>query len=159
MRMRIHVIVLTLSAWPLGALAGPPYLTDDPDPVEYQHLEVIPFYQLDRTTTASQLQGPGADISYGVAPDMHLNLVPVFVRESPEGGPSEYGIGDFRVALKWRFVHETDDRPEFAIYPAVMFPTGKANKGLGNGQASYQFPLWLEKHWGTGWSSYGGGGW
>jgi len=159
MRMRIHVIFLTLCAWPLGALAGPPYLTDDPDPVEYGHLEVIPFYQFDSASDSSQLQGPGADISYGVWPDMHLNLVPVLIHESPQGGPSEYGFGDFRVALKWRFIHETDDWPEFAFYPAVVFPTGDAHKGLGNGQVSYQFPLWLEKNWGTGWSSYGGGGW
>lgn len=148
------VVLLPSTAW-----AGPPYLTDDPDPVEYGHLEVIPFYAVDRAADGTEIQGPGADISYGVAPDMHLNLVPVFVHGLPDGGPSEYGFGDFRVALKWRFVHETDERPVLAIYPAVVFPSGDARRGLGNGQVSYQFPVWLEKSWGSGWSSYGGGGW
>jgi hypothetical protein len=152
-------LLLLSCGLPLTAYAGPPYLTDDPDPVEYQHLEMIPFYQLDRAADGSQLQGPGADISYGIAPEMHLNLVPVFIHEMPTGGPSEYGIGDFRVALKWRFIDETDDRPEIAFYPAVVLPTGDARKGLGNRQVSYQFPFWLEKNWGMGWSSYGGGGW
>jgi hypothetical protein len=157
--MRRCLLLISLLATPLLTHAGPPYLTDDPDPVEYGHLEVIPFYALDRAADGSEIQGPGADISYGLAPDMHLNLVPVFIRSSPDGGPSAYGFGDFRMALKWRFVHETDDRPEIAFYPAVVFPTGNAAKGLGNGQVSYQFPFWLEKNWGTGWSSYGGGGW
>jgi hypothetical protein len=127
--------------------------------VDYGHLEVIPFYSLDRAGDGSQLQGPGADISYGIWPEMHLNLVPVFIHTRPNAGPSEYGLGDFRIALKWRLVDETDDRPELAIYPAVIFPTGSAQRGLGNGQASYQFPVWLEKNWGAAWSSYGGGGW
>ena len=139
--------------------AGPPYLTDDPDPVEYGHLEVIPFYAVDRAADGSEIQGPGADISYGVAPDMHLNLVPVFVHALPVGDAPAYGFGDFRVALKWRLVHETDDRPELAIYPAAVLPTGDAAHGLGTGQVSYQFPVWLEKNWGSGWSSYGGVGW
>src|SRR5882724_1016822 len=131
---KTSLLLLLSCGLPLAAYAGPPYLTDDPDPVEYGHLEVIPFYQLDRATDGSQLQGPAADISYGIAPEMHLNLVPVFIHEMPVGGPSEYGIGDFRVALKWRFIDETDDRPEFAFYPAVVLPTGDADKGLGNGQ-------------------------
>lgn len=159
MRRATSAIFLLSAACPLAAWAGPPYLTDDPDPVEYGHLEVIPFYQLDWSADVNQLQGPGADISYGIWPDMHLNLVPVFIHTMPEGGSSEYGLGDFRLALKWRLVHETDDRPELAIYPAVVLPTGDAARGLGNGQVSYQFPVWLEKSWGAGWSSYGGAGW
>ena len=155
MRRLIPVLLLWLA--PLAASAGPPYLTDDPDPVDYGHLEAIPFYALDRAQDGSQIQGPGADISYGIWPDMHLNLVPVFVHALPDGGPSEYGLGDFRVGLKWRFLHETDERPEIAIYPAVTFATGSTARGLGNGQPSYQFPVWAEKNWGT-WSSYGGGG-
>jgi len=150
-----RLLLALLLLFPLAAWAGPPYLTDDPDPVEYGHLEAIPFYALDRAADGSQIQGPGADISYGIAPDMHLNLVPVFIHALPDSGPSEYGAGDFHVGLKWRFLEETEDRPEIAIYPAVNFPTGSAE--FSNGQASYVFPLWLEKNWGS-WSSYGGGG-
>jgi hypothetical protein len=151
------MLSVLICCFPLTAWAGPPYLTDDPDPVEYGHLEAIPFYALDHAADGSQIQGPGADISYGIAPGMHLNLVPVFIHTLPDGGPSESGTGDLRMGLKWRLLEETDDRPELAIYPAVTFPTGSAVRGLGNGQGSYQFPLWLEKNWGS-WSSYGGGG-
>src|SRR5690242_1209781 len=74
----------SLALWAVPVLAGPPYLTDDPDPVDYGHLEVIPFYSIDRAGDGSALQGPGADISYGILPEMHLNLVPVFVHTLPD---------------------------------------------------------------------------
>ena len=153
---RFLLVALCLS--PCVAWAGPPFLTDDPDPVDYQHLEVIPYYLLDRARDDESLQGPAVDLSYGIWPEAHLNIQGGFTRALPEGGSAEYGFGDLRIALKQRFVTETDDRPEIALYPAVIFPTGSAAKGLGNGQVSYQFPIWLEKNWGS-WSSYGGGGW
>jgi hypothetical protein len=156
--MRLRPLLL-LTLCPLTAWAGPPYLTDDPDPVDYQTVEIIPAFTLDRARDGDEESAPTADFNYGIWPDMHLNIQGGFTREVPENGPSEFGIGDLRVALKWRFHKETDDSPEIAIYPAVVLPTGDANKGLGNGQVSYQFPIWLEKNWGQGWSSYGGGGW
>ncbi|HEY3859174.1 MAG TPA: transporter [Gammaproteobacteria bacterium] len=156
--MRLRPLLL-LSLCPMAAWAGPPYLTDDPDPVDYQTFEIIPAYSLDRASDGEEIDGPVADFNYGIWPDMHLNIQGGFVHALPEDGPSEFGIGDLRVALKWRFHKETDDSLEVAIYPAVILPTGNASKGLGNGQVSYQFPVWMEKNWGQGWSSYGGGGW
>lgn len=149
---------LVLWLWPLVASAGPPFLTDDPDPIDYSTYEAIPFYSLDRAADGKTLTGPGVDFNYGIWHEMHLNIQPGFVHALPDGGPSQFGLGDTRVALKWRFLDETEDAPEIAIYPAVELPTGSATKGLGNGQAWYQFPIWLEKSWGK-WTSYGGGGW
>lgn len=155
--MRRLLTLLCLS-WPSFVWAGPPFLTDDPDPIEYRTFEAIPNYSLDRASDGETFLAPGLDFNYGFAPDMHLNIGPGFVHTLPDGGPSEQGFGDTRIALKWRFVHESEEGPEIAIYPAVELPTGSASKGLGNGQAWYQFPLWLEKSWGK-WTSYGGGGW
>jgi hypothetical protein len=155
--MRLTVFLLCL--YPLAAWAGPPYLTDDPDPVDYQTFEIIPAYTLDRAVDGEEIDGPVADFNYGIAPDMHLNIQGGFVHALPADDSSESGVGDLRVALKWRFHKETDHSPEIALYPAVILPTGNADKGLGNGQVSYQFPVWFEKNWGAGWSSYWGGGW
>jgi hypothetical protein len=156
--MRRYLLLL-LCLCPLTAWAGPPYLTDDPDPVDYRTFEIIPAFTLDRARDGDEESLPTADFNYGIWPDMHLNIQSEFTREAPSSGPSESGLGDLRVALKWRFHKEMDDSPEIAIYPAVILPTGDAAKGLGNGQVSYQFPVWLEKNWGQGWSSYGGAGW
>jgi len=141
------------------AWAGPPYLTDDPDPVDYRTYEVIPAYSVDRANDGEEIAGPVADFNYGLAPDMHLNIGPGWVRALPGGGPAESGLGDTRVALKWRFHAETEGSPEIAIYPAVELPTGSADRGLGNGQAWYQFPVWFGKRWTNTWSSYWGAGW
>jgi hypothetical protein len=127
--------------------------------VDYQTFEIIPAYMLDRSSAGSEIDGPIADFNYGIWPDMHLNIQGGFAHALPDDGPSEFGVSDLRVALKWRVHKETDDSPEIAIYPAVELPTGNAGKGLGNGQVWYQFPVWLEKNWDQGWSSYGGGGW
>ncbi|MGE5624938.1 MAG: hypothetical protein ACM3ZT_05265 [Bacillota bacterium] len=152
------LVALVMFLAPLASWAGPPFLTDDPDPIDYRTFELIPAYFVDRSRDGEEIDGPIADFNYGIAPDMHLNLQGGWARLLPAGGPSESGFSDLRMALKWRFHKETDGSPEIAIYPAVEFPTGNAEKGLGNGQAWYQFPLWLEKNWGD-WSSYGGGGW
>jgi len=157
--MRRIYVVFFLCCLSWSAHAGPPYLTDDPDPIDYQTYEIIPAYSVDRTADGEEVAGPIADFNYGIAPDMHLNIGPGVVRTLSAEAPSEEGLGDTRVALKWRFHRETDDSPEIAIYPAVELPTGDAGRGLGNGQAWYQFPIWFEKNWGVGWSSYWGAGW
>lgn len=154
----LSLAIFLVGIIPGVALAGPPFLTDDPDPIDYQTFEIIPAYSLDRAADGEEIDGPIADFNYGIAPDMHLNIQGGWSHLLPMGGPSESGISDLRMALKWRFHTESTDTPEIAVYPAVEFPTGNAQKGLGNGQVWYQFPIWLEKNWG-GWSSYGGAGW
>ncbi|HSN17425.1 MAG TPA: transporter [Gammaproteobacteria bacterium] len=155
----MRFLIWLLCLMPLAAWAGPPYLTDDPDPVDYRTFEIIPAFSLDRASDGEEIAGPVADFNYGIAPDMHLNIGPGFVRTLPADAPSQAGLGDTRVALKWRFHHESDDSPEIAIYPAIELPTGNSERGLGNGQAWYQFPIWFEKNWSGGWSSYWGAGW
>ncbi len=157
MHRPLRPLALILCLWPLAAWAGPPFLTDDPDPVPYKSYEAIPAFTLDRASDGSALGAPALDFNYGIAPDMHLNIGPGLDHQLPAQGVSTYGLVDTRIALKWRFIH-ADDGLEVAIYPAVELPTGSAARGLGNGQAWYQFPLWLEQTWGP-WTSYGGAGW
>ena len=153
------LLAMLCGLWTTASWAGPPYLTDDPDPIDHQTFEIIPAFTLDRASDGEEIAGPVADFNYGIWPDMHLNIQGGFSHDLPDGGDSETGISDLRVALKWRFHKETDYSPEIAIYPAVILPTGSAARGLGNGQVSYQFPIWFEKNWSGGWSSYWGAGW
>ena len=54
---------------PVAAFAGPPFKTDDPEPVEYKHWEVYLASQgsLDRDTRS--LTAPHVEINYGVFPN------------------------------------------------------------------------------------------
>ena len=137
--------------------AGPPFLTDDPEPVDYQHWEFYLFANGDHASGGSAINGPAAELNYGVLPDTQLHLVVPMLTISPDDGPSMTGLGDTEFGIKYRFIHETDAWPQMGIFPMAEFPTGDADRGLGNGQTWFRLPLWLQKSWGP-WTTYGGSG-
>ena len=136
--------------------AGPPFLTDDPEPVDYQHWENYLFATGDHEGGGYTINGPAVELNYGPLPDTQLSLT---VPMASVGGntPDASGLGDVQLGVKYRFLHETNGWPQIAFYPAVTLPTGNAARGLGNGRAWFQLPLWLQKSWGP-WTTYGGGG-
>jgi hypothetical protein len=140
------------------ALAGPPFLTDDPEPVDYQHHEL--YLATQQTKTADGRAGtlPHVEFNYGIAPDVQLHAIVPLAFNSPAGAPRQRGLGDIELGVKYRFVQETDTRPMVGIFPIVLSPTGNADKGLGNGTTQVFLPLWLQKKFGEGWQTYGGGG-
>jgi Putative MetA-pathway of phenol degradation len=147
------------------ASAGPPFLTDDPEPTDYQHWEAYLFTFGDRAADGSLIEGPALELDYGAFPDTQVSLtIPMAtVDGSPPGtpldggAPGTSGLGDVLFGVKYRFVHETNGWPQISFYPAITLPTGNASRGLGNGQPWYDLPIWLQKSWGP-WTTYGGGG-
>jgi len=147
------------------AHAGPPFQTDDPDPVAFRHFEMYAFELSDGTgknAGGTALEVPAYEVNYGVVPNVQLHLVlPLTASFAPTGGPTNFGIGDTELGAKVRFVKETKRIPEVGIFPFFELPTGNAVKGLGVGATWYRMPLWLQKSWGPEdrqWTSYGGGG-
>src|ERR1035437_10609377 len=55
--------------------AGPPFLTDDPEPVDYQHWEAYLFANGDHTSGGYIINGPAVELNYGVLPDTQLHLI------------------------------------------------------------------------------------
>jgi hypothetical protein len=49
MSAKIHVSLAAFLVLSSSALAGPPFVTDDPEPVDYLHWELYTFSQLDFT--------------------------------------------------------------------------------------------------------------
>lgn len=138
-------------------LAGPPFVTDDADVVDYQHSEF--YIASQQTKTADERSGtlPHLEYNYGVAPDMMVHVIVPYAFDSPTGGSRETGLGDVEFGFKYRFVQETDSRPMVGTFPIIVTHTGDADKGLGNGATQVFLPVWLQKRWGE-WQSYGGGG-
>jgi hypothetical protein len=158
------IVILAITAT-TAAHAGPPFQTDDPDPVEYRHFEMYAFELSDSTgknAGGSVLEIPAYEINYGVIPNVQLHLVlPPSAVFLPAGGSTNYGLGDTELGAKIRFLKETKHSPEVGIFPFFELPTGNADRGLGVGKTWYRLPLWLQKSWGPGdhqWTSYGGGG-
>jgi hypothetical protein len=127
-----------------AARAGPPFETDDPEPVDYRHAEIYIAGQCEcgsRETTAAL---PLLELNYGVAPNVQLAVtVPMVFSVAPV--TAAYGIGDVTVGVKIRFIQESRDRPQVAFYPAITFPTGNPTRLLGQGVPRASLPFWVQK--------------
>ena len=154
----VRLLALTAFALARPAAAGPPFLTDDPEPVGYRHWEAYVFSAYDRSSDAVAAVGPALEFNLGAAPDLQLHLVVPWAWSRQAGSRTQAGLGDVELGLKYRFVHETAHGPQIGVFPMVELPTGNASHGLGNGRAWFSLPLWIQKSWGP-WTSYGGGGW
>jgi len=150
----VHVIGILC---PPGAWAGPPFLTDDPEPVKFKHWE---FYTAAEWTGArSSASGtlPHIEVNYGVLPNVQLHtIVPAVLAWTRREGVA-YGFGDIELGVKLRFVDEGEWCPQIGIFPLVDLPTGSKRRGLGAGALQSLLPLWLQKSFGP-WTTYGGGG-
>ncbi len=143
----------------LPALAGPPFVTDDPEPVELGHWEVYGF------SAGTQVQGDrsgtltGIEVNNGAAPGLQLHAIVPLAFDAPKNAPTVTGLGDIELGAKYRFFNpaEGDWRPEVGMFPLIELPTGDAAKGLGGGHLRAYIPVWLQKNFGR-WTTYGGGG-
>jgi hypothetical protein len=139
------------------AFAGPPFVTDDPEPVEYQHWEFYVASQDSKLGGDWSGTAPHFELNYGVVPDVQLHLIAPLAYDVPPDGSAHYGLGDTEIGVKCRLIHETNDLPQVGIFPLLELPTGRAQDNLGNGHLQAFLPCWLQKSWGT-WTLYGGGG-
>nr|WP_296634560.1 chromate transporter [Thiobacillus sp. SCN 63-57] len=147
--------VRVLSARP--TVAGPPFMTDDPVPVDYRHSEFYIFSTQDKARDGKNSAFPAFEFNYGVLPDTQLHIAVPFARSSPTDASSESGMGDVEIGVKYRFVQETGSSPQIGIFPMAELATGDSGKGLGNGRTWWRLPVWIQKGWGE-WTTYGGAG-
>ncbi len=140
-----------------SALAGPPFRTDDPEPVEYKNWEFYAATQYQNDMDGVSGTAPHLEANYGVVPNVQLHLLMPNAYSRPHGGPSLFGPGDVELGAKYRFIQEGDYMPMVGTFPLLHLPTGSQNRGLGNGESQFYLPLWLQKSWGP-WTSYGGAG-
>jgi hypothetical protein len=140
-------------------LAGPPFITDDPEPVDLGHWEVYGFSSGEFAKGDANGQGPSIEINYGAAPNLQLHLIANMAFDAPSGGQSQFGLGDTELGAKYRFITPGKDDwwPEVAVFPLIELPTGDAARGLGGGYTRVYLPVWVQKDFGK-WTTYGGGG-
>ena len=153
-----RLAALGLCLFCTGLSAGPPFLTDDPEPVDLGHLELYLFSQGQNRSEDRSSFGPAVEFNYGILPDTQLHIIVPYAYDRPQGMQSQSGLGDTEVGIKYRFFHETDTLPQMAMFPFVEIPTGSADKRLGSGHTRIYLPVWVQKSWGP-WTTYGGYGW
>lgn len=139
------------------AHAGPPFVTDDPEPVEFRSWEI-------NTAATGAWHGgqasiglPSVDINYGIAPDVQLHAQPRYSIE--RDGETRKGIDDTEVGVKYRFYENKGDDRSFmlGIYPMYQLATGARRLGADRGTHGVFLPLWAQYDRGP-WTVYGGGG-
>jgi hypothetical protein len=136
------------------AFAGPPYISDDPEPTDDKHFEIYAFTE--GTTGKTGTDGSfGIDFNYGAAPDLQLTAVLPVEYDTPAIGAAGMGVGNIELAAKYRFAHQADIGWDIAVFPRLFLPS--ASSRVGDQHVSVLLPLWAEKDWGD-WSTFGGGG-
>ena len=151
--LRLWAVLIALAAaWP--APAGPPFLTDDPEPTDTGHWEIYAPYA-EASGRGREFEGSaGAELNYGAAPNLQLTVgLPASYAHDQAGW--HVGRGDLEVSAKYRVFHDEAAGISVAIFPGVTLPT--ASRGLGNRRVTALLPIWAQKDIGR-WSIFGGGG-
>jgi hypothetical protein len=156
-RLKSAVAVLLSCFVTFSLFAGPPFLADDPVPVEYRHWELCLAASYEHNKSESTGTLPQVEVNYGLLPNLQLHAIASAVLSHPVGQASAYGYGDTEAGVKYRFIEEGRYMPQIGFFPKAELPTGNSKEGLGNGKAQVFFPLWLQKSFGS-WTTYGGGG-
>jgi len=149
----LYILTIGISS----SSAGPPFLTDDPEPVDYKHGEFYLATQYAKDKGVTSGTAPHFELNYGVIPDVMLHVITPFVCNKPEGASTQRGYGDTELGIKYRFVNNEEAHFMVGTFPLVELSTGDSDKGLGAGHTRFFVPLWLQKSWGA-WQTYGGGG-
>ncbi len=129
---RLYLTLLLLGC-PASLMAGPPFVTDDPIPVDYRHWEVYLALQLYQNAGSWSGAATQVEVNYGVIPDLQLHLIMPDAFNAPGMGPKELGLGDIELGVKYRFIKQTANIPDVAIFPLVEVPTHTVQ-----GQSGYQ---------------------
>ena len=136
-----------------SARAGPPFVTDDPEPPPPGGCEInVPFI-VERTPGKTEMDAPLFDLNYGL-PNIQLKLeIPVRIVHEDNDGTAA-GAGDLLLGVKWRFFNNEKSQVQLGIYPQLLLPTGDHARGLGDGGSAFVFPLLAQKNWEK-WTLYG----
>jgi hypothetical protein len=167
MCLRVSALVSNIGAAALlstvllpGAVrAGPPYRTDDPEPVLLHHYELYTFSTGTQVSGSTSGIGPGIEFNYGLIPNGQLHIIAPLAFNIASDAPAQFGYGDTELGFKYRFIQEDRSglRPQVGIFPFVEVPTGDQSRSLGAGHIRVYLPIWLQKSFGD-WTTYGGGG-
>ncbi|HUI93495.1 MAG TPA: transporter [Chitinivibrionales bacterium] len=139
------------------SFAGPPFVTDDPEPVDFLHWEVYVGSQIEENAYGIQGTLPHVEVNFGAFPGGQLHIIAPYLIVNPSGGGLRNGIGDIELGVKYRFIKEYPWFPQVGTFPHLLVPTGDTARGTGTGRYQIFVPLWLQKSFGA-FTTYGGGG-
>lgn len=154
MKTLCKIMACAIACVSQAAWAGPPFLTDDPEPTETGHWEIYaPLIEAEGR--GSEFDGAaGVELNYGPTADLQLTLgLPVDYSHVSAGW--RWGAGDVELSAKYRIFHDEAAGIQVAFFPGISLPTGSS--GMGANKVTALLPVWAQKEAGA-WSFFGGGG-
>jgi hypothetical protein len=130
--MKRLFLVLAVLLLPGSLKAGPPFVTDDPEPVEYKHWEVYVASQLYRDGEGWTGTAPQVEVNYGVVPNLQLHVIVPDAFTATSSNAKALGFGDVELGAKYRFTQQSRLVPEVATFPLLELPTANQSRGLGD---------------------------
>ncbi len=154
MNLRRSLTALLVAAAAAPAFAGPPYLTDDPEPTDFDHWEIYTFTAIDGYR--SDFDGDaGLDLNFGAAKDLQLTATVPLSFSNEEGDGWKAGRGNLELGVKYRFIDNEAHGFSAAVFPRAILPTASHSPGE---KTRLLLPLWAQQDLAGGSSIFGGGG-
>jgi len=154
-RRALPCLLLLVAEFSSPVRAGPPYVTDDPEPTDTGHWENYLYSQGASTAGQTLRAQAGIELNYGAAENTQLSWsVPL----DPNPGPGGMGVvwAPLGGGVKYRFIQEDEHgwRPQVGIFPQVFIPVGPLDRGA---PVTELLPVWIQKSAGP-WTTFGGAG-
>ena len=86
--VRMFAALALLVSASTSALAGPPFQTDDPEPIEFRNYEFYMFATSDGTPVETDIFGPALEFNWGALPNVHIHVIIPAATILPENNPS-----------------------------------------------------------------------
>jgi hypothetical protein len=145
---------ITLLFYIQNCYAGPPFNTDDPQPVPFKHWE---YYISSINTFQPEVWSgtlPHFEVNYGLFHNMQVHLLLPVNYTYVQHHEAKFGYADTEVGVKYCFIQETGSRPQVGTFPIFEIPTVKNNE-FSNGKVKVFIPVWAQKSWNK-LTTYGG---
>ena len=124
--------------------AGPPFFTDDPQPVNFKHWEY--YISSLNTLHPNDWSGtsPHIEVNYGLIPNLQVHLLLPMNYNYPIHRSPDFGYGNTEFGVKYCFIHETENMPQIGTFPIIEIPTIK-NPEFSDGNTQIFIPVWAQK--------------
>ena len=153
---KIYILLFPIIFITSSALAGPPFNTDDPEPVDFLHWEfyIASSYQFGKYNDNATL--PHFEVNYGAVSNVQLHVL-AGMGYAKEDANHQYGFMTAELGFKYRFINDEADNFQVGIFPLIEIPTTSRESIVGNDHLQVFLPLWIQKSWGK-FTTYGGSG-
>ncbi len=141
-----------------SVIAGPPFLTDDPEPIAKHSWEVNYAVSSNKASNTVSAAVPSIDINYGLSENIQLHAQPRYSYVSDESSHN-FGFDNTEIGVKYRFIHQDQNNNEImlGIYPMLQLPTCNGKLSDTSGKTQLFLPVWAQLNTQK-WTVYGGVG-